>query len=357
MTQNMDKELSHRDLFDGTVYEKSSQNEFDKVSNTLRSTTKRVLGKILNARTVNRLVLTFPTVPTYYALVKTHKIPRRVDLRDATKEDIKTRPIISSCGGPSDRISWFLVKLLSPLLQHVAAHIANVDEFISALNQCELPEDVCYASFDAVSLYTNVNNGEAIHAVLELLRVHHNEVHTFGLREDDLRELLVTTLGCNIFQFDGEFYKQKRGLAMTLRISPLLAVIYLDRIERRSLVTGILFYKRYIDDVFVIGSTASDLHTMVENLNSCDPNIRFTVESPDDSGSLPYLNTKVQICNGKRDTKPHHYEGEDLQSSFARGGRKYKANIGRKRLHDIQAQLMAPFFCHGRYTTGTTIRK
>ncbi|EYC37390.1 hypothetical protein Y032_0796g2399 [Ancylostoma ceylanicum] len=76
-------------------------------------------------------------------------------------------------------------------------------------------------------LSTNVNNDEAIHALLELLRVHHSEVHTFGLREDDLRELLLTTLACNIFQFDGKFYKQKRGLAMGLRISSLLAVIWI----------------------------------------------------------------------------------------------------------------------------------
>ncbi|EYC30718.1 hypothetical protein Y032_0004g1730 [Ancylostoma ceylanicum] len=150
------------------------------------------------------------------------------------------------------------------------------------------------------TIIRQINSTLPKRTVLELLRVHHNEVHTFGLKEDDLRELLVTTLGCNIFQFDGEFYKQKRGLAMGLRISPLLAVIYLDCIERRSLVTGILFYKRYIDDVFVIGSTASDLHTMIENLNSRDTNIRFTVESPDDSGSLPNLNTKVQICNGTK---------------------------------------------------------
>ncbi|EYC40349.1 hypothetical protein Y032_0618g708 [Ancylostoma ceylanicum] len=40
---------------------------------------------------------------------------------------------------------------------------------------------------------------------------------------------------------------------------------------------------------------------MLNNLNSCDPNIHFTVESPDDSGFLPYLNTKVRICDGTKE--------------------------------------------------------
>ncbi|EYC24834.1 hypothetical protein Y032_0013g2128 [Ancylostoma ceylanicum] len=300
LTQTMDKKLVNRDLSDATTYEKSSIAAFDKVSNELRSTVKRILGKIMNAKTVKRFILTFPIVPTYYALVKTHKIPADVELKDVTEKEIKTRPIISSCGGPSDRISWFLVKVLSPLLHNVAAHITNIEEFISALDRTDLPGNACYASFDAVSLYTNINNDEAIDAVLDLLRRHHNEIHTFGLGEDDLRELLVTTLSCNIFQFDGEFYRQKRGLAMGLRISPLLAVIYMDRIERKSLNSGIVFYKRYIDDVFVIGSADSDLNMLLGSLNTCDPNIRFTVESPDDRGFLPFLNAKIRISHGTK---------------------------------------------------------
>ena len=85
---------------------------------------------------------------------------------------------------------------------------------------------------------------------------------------------------------------------MGLRISPLLAIVYLDRIERRSLITGIIFYKRYIDDVFLVSSTANAMNTMLQNLNSCDPNIRFTVEHPDEDGFLPFLNTKVRINHG-----------------------------------------------------------
>ncbi|VDO65040.1 unnamed protein product [Heligmosomoides polygyrus] len=93
------------------------------------------------------------------------------------------------------------------------------------------------------------------------------------MTEEDIQALLKTILECNILQFDGVFYAQKRSPAMGLRIAPLLAIVYLGRIERRSLTQGIVFYKRYIDDVFVIGSSALDLNTTLDNLDSCDPNI------------------------------------------------------------------------------------
>ncbi|XGW15849.1 hypothetical protein V3C99_001361 [Haemonchus contortus] len=55
-----------------------------------------------------------------------------------------------------------------------------------------------------------------------------------------------------------------------------LAVIFLDHIEKSSLTSGILFYKRYIDDVFTIGTTKEVLVEALERLNSHDANITFT---------------------------------------------------------------------------------
>lgn len=99
-------------------------------------------------------------------------------------------------------------------------------------------------------------------------------------------------MACNIFQFDGDYYAQKRGFAMGLSISQLLAIVYMDRIERKSFISGILSHKRYIGDVVVISSTVAELHTMLDNLSSCNSNVHFTTELPDESGFLPFLNIK-----------------------------------------------------------------
>ncbi|EYC37678.1 hypothetical protein Y032_0773g2240 [Ancylostoma ceylanicum] len=90
---------------------------------------------------------------------------------------------------------------------------------------------------------------------------------------------------------------------MGIRLASLLAIVYLDHIGKASLTNGIILYKRYIDDVFVIGSSHSELRSTLTNLNSMDVNMKFTVEEPSRNGFLPFLNTKVRFCNGKADIR------------------------------------------------------
>ncbi|CAJ0607208.1 unnamed protein product [Cylicocyclus nassatus] len=54
----------------------------------------------------------------------------------------------------------------------------------------QVVEIVSYASFDVVSLYTNVDNNGAINAVLTLLEENENNVSTFGFNRDDIRFML-----------------------------------------------------------------------------------------------------------------------------------------------------------------------
>ncbi|EYC09186.1 hypothetical protein Y032_0061g3194 [Ancylostoma ceylanicum] len=94
-----------------------------------------------------------------------------------------------------------------------------------------------------------------------------------GSAISDIEVLLEATLACNVFRFDNNFYAQRRGLAMGIRIAPLLAIIYLDHIEKASVTNGIILYKRYIDDVFAIGSSSPELAATLANLNAQDENI------------------------------------------------------------------------------------
>ncbi|EYC20233.1 hypothetical protein Y032_0022g522 [Ancylostoma ceylanicum] len=218
---------------------------------------------------------------------------------------IKTRPIISSCGGPEDRISWLLVKLLSPLLHYVGSHIVNSHEFVNAIQHCRVPTSACYVSFDAVSLYTNIDNNAAVKALLELLSNHSKEVSMWGFSNKDIEILLEATLACNVFRFNNIFYAQKRGLAMGFRNASLLAIVFLDHMEKASLSNGIIFYKRYIDDVFAIGSSFSVVTSTLAKLNSMDVNIRFTMEEPGEDGFLPFLSTRVRFNNGRPEIRWH----------------------------------------------------
>lgn len=60
--------------------------------------------------------------------------------------------------------------------------------------------------------------------MLKLLLKHHRGVHTFTLKKKDEKKKICE---CSIFQFEGEFYRQKHFLAMGLQIPPLLTAAYL----------------------------------------------------------------------------------------------------------------------------------
>ena len=70
---------------------------------------------------------------------------------------------------------------------------------------------------------------------------------------------------------------------MGARFAPPFAIIYLYMLEREIIakLNGILFYKRYIDDVIIFfDENIINPDTILENFNKLDRNIVFTMEVP-----------------------------------------------------------------------------
>ena len=106
------------------------------------------------------------------------------------------------------------------------------------------------ASFDVISMYTNIPINEAIQIALDYLQ--QVKPYCFGLKVCDIREFLEFILSNNVFQFNNVIYKQHRGLAMGSRIAPCLAILTMDYIERKSLYAdnsiSFALYKPFFDD-------------------------------------------------------------------------------------------------------------
>lgn len=68
-------------------------------------------------------------------------------------------------------------------------------------------------------------------------------------------------LSYKIFRFDSKFFERRIGFSMGNQIAPLLAITFLDQIEKMSLISGILLYRRDIDDVFVMGMAEMEAET------------------------------------------------------------------------------------------------
>ena len=82
-----------------------------------------------------------------------------------------------------------------------------------------------------------------------------------GLNKSEFKELLFLATKDSHFIFDGTFYKQNNGVAMGSHLGPTLANAFLayhekNWLEHFPLEYRPLYYRRYVDDVFVLFNSA-----------------------------------------------------------------------------------------------------
>ena len=212
MSRERDIALSEAVLSDLSTYNVTTQNRYRQECSKLEEVIRKVLRPNLETRALTRLLPKYTFIPTYYQLVKTHKLETTGERVMVHNENIKTRPIVSSCGGPTDAVSWFLQHMLSPLLSYVPAHLKNADHFLRSLRGTTIPVDSrkTYQSFDVSALYTKVDTRIAVEACINLLRQHQDSCQLYGLSIDDIEELLMNVVKFNMFRFRNNIYMQTR---------------------------------------------------------------------------------------------------------------------------------------------------
>ena len=101
--------------------------------------------------------------------------------------------------------------------------------------------------------------------------------------------------------FNNKYYKQVDGAAMGSPLGPALANMY--SFESRWLRDcpndfKPLFYRRYIDFIFLLFSSPDHADKFREYLLSKRPNIKFSIQKEED-GRLPVLDINVSLENDK----------------------------------------------------------
>ena len=98
-----------------------------------------------------------------------------------------------------------------------------------------------------------------------------------------LKELLLLCTKNTNFTFNGKINRQIDGVAMGSPLGPILANILMSHLEKHGKLSAIinrtLFYKRYVDDTFVLCRNKNDAEQILADLNNVHPNIKFTMEA------------------------------------------------------------------------------
>ena len=104
------------------------------------------------------------------------------------------------------------------------------------------------------SLFTNV----PIEPLLDFLHRKHAEGGVplpQGYTIDGFLDLIRLCVKSTVFSFNGKFYRQKQGVSMGSRLTPVLACLYMEYFESelRLSLNGPQpsFWVRYIDDILI----------------------------------------------------------------------------------------------------------
>ena len=150
-------------------------------------------------------------------------------------------------------------------------------------------------SLDVESLFTNDPLGETIKICFDQL--FKSEMTLFGLNKKEMFEMLSLTLKESIILCDNKYYSQVDGVAMGSPLELTLASIFLCYHESNWLKDcpkdfEPIYYKRYVDDVFVLFNKPEHLQFFLEYINKKHKNMKFLVET-EINRSLSFLDVKI----------------------------------------------------------------
>ncbi|XP_033099755.1 uncharacterized protein LOC117103324, partial [Anneissia japonica] len=216
-----------------------------------------------------------PRPGTFYTIPKLHKLPKLLSDKlnslshnasvSIPSEQIKLfnlvrthkitppgRPIVSAIGTLTEHLSGYIDSLLQPLIPSIPSFVKDTTHFLNILgNTPILPNNSLLVTLDVSSLNSIIPHDEGLQALATFLPQHSfSHEHT-----NDIISITNFILAHNNFTFNNKHYLQIKGTAMGTKMAPNYANIFMSILESKLIASfplKPLFYRRYIDDIFII---------------------------------------------------------------------------------------------------------
>ncbi|XP_039261676.2 uncharacterized protein LOC120337843 [Styela clava] len=230
------------------------------------------------------------------------------------KENHPSRPIISTNGTATEKLSAYVDYKLTPLMckRVIPSYIRDSMDFLNHLQKIKtIGQESLLVSMDVVSLYTNIPHNDGIEAMEKYLNRFSEDKQEIPW----IAKAANLVLTNNNFVFDDQHYLQIQGTAMGTKLAPKYANIFMANLESNLLDKTPLkpqYYCRFIDDCFLIWTHGKEkLSEFVTLANSLHPTIKFTFECS--TNWITFLDVKVHIINNKLETEIFSKETDSHQ--------------------------------------------
>ncbi|BHF80485.1 hypothetical protein SprV_0702361300 [Sparganum proliferum] len=205
-------------------------------------------------------------------------IPRMYGLPEIHKQGLPLRPILNMRDSPYHTVAKWLVERLKPLQSYLYSRsLKDSFEFVEAIKNINVGGRRML-SLDVSSLFTNVPVSETIDYLCDVIG---DTNYPIDMPVKTLKELLTLCTQNVQFLCNGQLNRQVDGVAMGPPLGPFLANVFMGKVEETRLqdtINGLVFYGRYVDDIFCLADGTTDTEDLVQKFNSAHPSLKFTAE-------------------------------------------------------------------------------
>jgi hypothetical protein len=236
--------------------------------------------------------------PIFYGLPKIHKTP------------VTLRPVVSSSSSFLSIFSVWLDFKMKDLLPLVKSYIKNSMTIIDDLKELFIPDGALIFTADAKSMYTNIDTATGVAAIRDFIIVNQDQIPT-NFPTDLFLWTLTAVMDNNIFTFAGTYWQQLSGTAMGTPAACAYATISFGQHENGRILptyhSQLIYYKRYIDDIFAIWlppdrQKISTWNKFKEDLNNWG-SLQWAIEEP--SLTTTFLDLNLQLMGNSIKTSTY----------------------------------------------------
>ena len=228
----------------------------------------------------------------FYGMIKAHKNP------------ISLRPVSSYSSNYLYALAVWCDAKLKKVAQKQASYIESSFTLLQELKDLDtLPANAVLVTADARSMYTNINTDRALHDIGRYLRSHSDEFPAIQPRA--LMEALTVVMKNNLFKFGDTYWKQDDGTAMGAPCAPAWATLAFAGHEDLTVDNYqfvIPFYRRYIDDIFMIWLRYDGDDELWEEFKTEMDEYGLVWDFSSRSDTATFLDLNLTIVNGRLET-------------------------------------------------------
>ncbi|CAJ0964974.1 unnamed protein product [Ranitomeya imitator] len=140
-------------------------------------------------------------IPSFYALPKIHK----------GLTPLKGCPIVAGLDSLSQNIGVYIDKILRPFVLSLPSYVTDIAHLLGLLEDVAVEPHITLASIDVEALYSSIPHDLGVRAVDHFLKTRAVEC----LEHSNFVKHLLFTLTRNYFIFNGKYFRQLRGMAIT----------------------------------------------------------------------------------------------------------------------------------------------